>query len=72
MNTNDLMGILFSIAEEMDVQLGFHIEPYPGRTALSVREDLKYIYEKWGDSRALYRDPKRCAFLVVVKLWLFD
>lgn len=59
MNTNDLMDILFQVAEEESVRLAFHLEPYPGRTAASVRADIQYFFDKWGQSPALYRDPER-------------
>ena len=46
-------------AEKFGVKVNFHLEPYPGRTALKVRDDLKYILEQYGSSPAFYRDPAR-------------
>lgn len=37
------------------MRIAFHLEPYPGRTAASVREDVAYLSSKFGDSVALLR-----------------
>jgi hypothetical protein len=34
------------------IKIAFHLEPYPGRTAASVREDLAYIHARYGASPA--------------------
>jgi glycoprotein endo-alpha-1,2-mannosidase len=46
---------LLPIAAEQGIQVAFHIEPYPGRSAASVRENLKYLIDTYGDSPAFYR-----------------
>lgn len=46
---------LFDIADQYSIKVCFHIEPYQERTAVSVREDLKYITEKYGGHPAFYR-----------------
>ena len=35
----------------------FHLEPYAGRTAATVREDLRYIKDTYGSSPAVFRVP---------------
>ena len=37
------------------MRVAFHLEPYPGRTAASVREDIRHILDRHGDSPALLR-----------------
>lgn len=37
------------------MKLTFHLEPYDGRTALSVKEDVVTIIEKYGNHSAFYR-----------------
>jgi sugar phosphate isomerase/epimerase len=61
MDTDALMARLFDVAEETGTMLAFHVEPYQGRTARTVLDDIKYIIDKYGDSPAFYRDPARCA-----------
>lgn len=34
------------------IHIAFHLEPYPGRSAASVREDLAYIKAQYGGSSA--------------------
>jgi glycoprotein endo-alpha-1,2-mannosidase len=48
--------------------VAFHLEPYPGRTALSVREDVVYLVNKFGHSRCLYRRNNLPVYYVCVGL----
>ena len=55
-NTHANVELAFRVAEETgDVKLAFHLEPYPGRTAFSVKEDVEYLIDIFGDSPALER-----------------
>lgn len=67
MDTNALMARLFEVAEQTGTMLTFHIEPYEGRNAKTVRDDIKYIIDTYGDSPAFYRDPKQSVspFLII-------
>lgn len=40
------------------MRVAFHLEPYPGRTAATVREDLRHILDRHGDSPALLRGAR--------------
>ena len=51
--------ILMREAEKKGMKVNFHIEPYPGRSAATVREHLGYLIGKFGDSSAFYRDEER-------------
>ena len=42
------------ISEELQ-QVSFHIEPYPGRSELTVRDDLMHIIHRFGQHKSLYR-----------------
>ena len=46
------------------VKLAFHLEPYKGRTAQSVRLDLQHLISRYGNHTALYRIGQRPAFYV--------
>ncbi|XP_039271173.2 glycoprotein endo-alpha-1,2-mannosidase-like protein isoform X1 [Styela clava] len=46
---------LFDIADQYNIKVCFHIEPYKDRSPESVKENLKYIIETYGDHPAFYR-----------------
>ena len=39
--------------------IAFHLEPYPGRSAESVRQDVMYILDKFAGHPALLRAPSK-------------
>jgi len=43
-----------SRAEGYPVSVAFHLEPYPGRTIASIREDLRYIADTYGHFPCLH------------------
>ena len=49
------MYLVFEIAEKVGMRISFHLEPYDGRTEISTREDLEYIFKTFGSSIAFYR-----------------
>ncbi|XP_076819155.1 glycoprotein endo-alpha-1,2-mannosidase-like [Clavelina lepadiformis] len=51
------------LANAYNLKVCFHIEPYAGRNASSVKEDLKHIIEQYGSHPAFYRtkDPRQLA-----------
>lgn len=42
-------------ADEFNLKVAFHIEPYKGRTASSVRNDIKYIIETYSQYPSFYK-----------------
>lgn len=62
-STGDSQGILtdatfpalLDSAASAGVQVSFHLEPYEGRTAASIRADLRYLHERYGHHPALLR-----------------
>jgi len=54
-NTDSLILKVMDIAHEEGVQVALHLEPYHGRTALTVSEDFGYIVDKFGAHPALHR-----------------
>ena len=48
------LEVLFDVAAEHDIKVCFHIEPFPGRNAETVREALVYLLDKYGKHPALY------------------
>ncbi|KAH3761408.1 Glycoprotein endo-alpha-1,2-mannosidase [Pelomyxa schiedti] len=55
--TDTVMPLLLSAAETAGCKLAIHLEPYPGRSASTVKEDLKYISKQYGKHPAFYRTP---------------
>lgn len=54
-NEDQAVPILLELGEQYGIKVAFHIEPYPGRTAESIVDDIKYIYAQYGDSPAFFR-----------------
>jgi glycoprotein endo-alpha-1,2-mannosidase len=53
--TDAVLPILLRAAHAHGVRVAFHLEPYPGRTAATVREDVEYLVQQHGGSPALLR-----------------
>jgi hypothetical protein len=47
--------MLLDSAAAHGLKVAFHIEPYAGRTANSVRDDIAYIYNRYGRHPAFFR-----------------
>jgi glycoprotein endo-alpha-1,2-mannosidase len=64
-STDALIPTVLAIAATIDgLSIAFHLEPYPGRTAESTYEDLLYIHDTYGSSKALYRISGKLVFYV--------
>jgi glycoprotein endo-alpha-1,2-mannosidase len=55
--SNAATKLLLDIANQYDIKVSIHVEPYPGRSARSVAEDIRYIVDNFGTHPALYRHP---------------
>jgi serine/threonine-protein kinase len=49
------MPVLLDTAEKYGMKVSPHIEPYGDRTAANLVEDVRYLYERYGDHPALFR-----------------
>ena len=66
---------IMDAANKQHVKVCFHIEPYGGRTAQSVVNNVNYINEKYGSHPAYFRDPdhgNRSAFYIFDSLEITD
>ena len=45
---------MFDIADHYGIKIAFHIEPYGGRSAERLAEDIQYIYDKYGNHPAFF------------------
>lgn len=63
-NVDHFIPSLLRVAEEEDIKIAFHLEPYASRTAKSTRNDLQYILDKYGTSKAFYLHHGKPLFYV--------
>lgn len=47
--------LIMEMAEKYGIKVAFHIEPYQGRTANKLVDNIKYLYRVYGDSPAFFR-----------------
>lgn len=67
-NTDKAVELLLQMAEEYithDIKICFHLEPYEGRTAEAVNDDIRYIIDRYGKYRSLFRSSDGRPFLYV-------
>ena len=50
--------VLLQVAEQYGIKVAFHIEPYEGRTADRLEQDIRYIYKNYGSHPAFYRTDR--------------
>jgi len=46
--------LILQIAQRYGIKVTFHIEPYSGRTAFGLLEDVKYLYGRYGSDPAFF------------------
>ncbi|XP_064836177.1 glycoprotein endo-alpha-1,2-mannosidase-like protein [Oncorhynchus masou masou] len=51
----DLVPAVMDAAHRHSIKVAFHIQPYKGRTDLSMHDNIKYIIDKYGNHGAFYR-----------------
>ncbi len=61
--------VMYLVLREADafgeIKIAFHLEPYPSRSALSVKEDIQYLSRKYGQYECLLRDDKGRPFYYI-------
>ena len=57
-STDEMFQMLLDVGEKTGVKVAFHLEPYEGRSASSVREDIHYLVHRYGSHPALLRIPR--------------
>ena len=65
-NTDAIMHDIFAAADrdKNQIKLTFHLEPYPSRSADSVKSDVAYIIENYGNYSSFYRYSNKPLFYV--------
>jgi len=49
------VSLILKMANRYGIKVAFHIEPYGGRTADRLVNDIKYLYNKYGSDPAFFR-----------------
>ena len=58
------LPVIFREASKRNIKVCFHIEPYAKRSAESVRQDIAFLIERFGNSSSFYRmNGKPCFFI---------
>lgn len=65
-NTDLIMHDVFTAAEKdrNEIKIAIHLEPYPSRTAATVKDDVAYIIENYGNYTSFYRHNGKPLFYV--------
>lgn len=56
--------IIMDIADNFNIKITFHIEPFVNRTASSTIDAIKYIIDKYGNHNAFYRYEEKPLFYI--------
>jgi hypothetical protein len=51
----EAVPLLLEMGERYGIKIAFHLEPYVGRTAITLVSDIKYLYGSYGDHPAFFR-----------------
>lgn len=54
-NEDKAVPLLLQMAGRYGIKVTFHIEPYSGRTANKLVDDIKYLYQQYGSDPAFFR-----------------
>lgn len=53
--TDEVVKKVLDAAVDVGMEVALHLEPYEGRSAETVRDDLRYIARSYGSHKALHR-----------------
>ena len=59
---DQVVPLLLTTAQRYGIKVAFHLEPYGGRSAERLVEDIKYLYQKYGSSPAFFRSTTATRF----------
>lgn len=65
-STDAIFSNLLDILDDkqLSVKVALHLEPYPSRNVQSIRDDVEYIYKKYGHHKSLFRSDGKLLFYV--------
>jgi hypothetical protein len=53
--SDQAVALMMDVADHYGIKVAFHIEPYGGRSAENLVQDVRYIYSRYGDHPAFFR-----------------
>lgn len=57
-STDEKIPLLMSVAQDFpSLRVAFHLEPYKGRSASSIFEDIRYIVDNYSNYTSFYKTP---------------
>ncbi|KAJ1449550.1 hypothetical protein M885DRAFT_535214 [Pelagophyceae sp. CCMP2097] len=71
-STDAAFPATLAAAKRHGVKVAVHLEPYPGRSPETVRGDVEYLAETYGDALLKLRRPGRCAEPPVPAVYVYD
>ena len=60
-STDEAIPLALEAAAAANLTVSWHLEPYGGRNASSVRADVEYLHERYGAHPAVYRSSAPCS-----------
>lgn len=68
-----LVPEILNSAEQQKLKVAFHLEPYEGQSAASVRTDIEYVVQSYGKHPAFYRtSPKNNSAVQLPLFYVYD
>ncbi|CAD5205649.1 unnamed protein product [Bursaphelenchus okinawaensis] len=67
-----LIPKLLDVCAQYKLKLAFHLEPYAGRTALSVRDDIEKIVKLYGNHSAFYKMKSKYGDKLLPVMYIYD
>lgn len=52
---DEAVPLLLEMGQRHGIKIAFHIEPYPNRSADQLVEDVRYLYDRYGENPAFFR-----------------
>ncbi|GAA4798915.1 endo-alpha-mannosidase [Olivibacter ginsenosidimutans] len=70
--TTGNIGLILDEAVKKGIKVGFQIEPYANRSATSVRSDMSYILNTYGNHAAFYRTTNGLPLFFIYDSYLIE
>ena len=62
--TDDRVLAALDAAETAGIQCAWHLEPYPGRSAATVRDDVMYLEQRFSAHPGVFREDGKAVYFV--------
>ncbi|KAL0234678.1 hypothetical protein PCE1_001714 [Barthelona sp. PCE] len=62
--SDDLMDMLFRVAQKHSLKVSIHLEPFKGRSLKSMTKVMKHISDRWGKHASIHKIDGRISYFV--------